>query len=69
MTTFLLSFGLLALVMLGMALGVVFAGRRLQGSCGGINNLAGSSRCVVCRRDADAASGCPKRRGAARSAQ
>lgn len=68
MTTFLLSFGLLTLVMLGMALGVVFTGRRIQGSCGGINNLTGASRCVVCRRDADATSGCPKR-GAAPSAQ
>jgi len=34
--TFLLTIGVLAAVMLGMAVGVMFAGKALRGSCGGI---------------------------------
>jgi hypothetical protein len=35
MITALLSFVLIALIMLAMAIGVIFTGRRLRGSCGG----------------------------------
>lgn len=38
MTTILLTIGVLAAVMFGMALGAIFAGKALKGSCGGLNN-------------------------------
>ncbi|MCA9659191.1 MAG: hypothetical protein KC486_12670 [Myxococcales bacterium] len=38
MTTILLSIGLIAAVMLGMAVGVIFSNRRLRGSCGGVGD-------------------------------
>jgi hypothetical protein len=41
MTTVLLSFVLFALAMLGLASGLFLSGRRIQGSCGGLNQLAG----------------------------
>lgn len=36
MTTVLLTIGVLGAVMFGMALGAIFAGKTLKGSCGGI---------------------------------
>lgn len=36
MITVLLTIGVLGAVMLGMALGVIFAGKTLKGSCGGV---------------------------------
>ncbi len=41
MTTVLLSFILFALAMLGLASGLILSGRRIQGSCGGLNRVAG----------------------------
>jgi hypothetical protein len=36
MPTILLTIAVLGAVMFGMAVGVIFAGKRLKGSCGGI---------------------------------
>lgn len=36
MTTIVLTIGVLGAVMFGMAVGVIFAGKRLKGSCGGV---------------------------------
>ncbi|MEM8760819.1 MAG: (Na+)-NQR maturation NqrM, partial [Pseudomonadota bacterium] len=38
-TTFLLTFGILLVIMLGMALGVILMGRTIKGSCGGLNAI------------------------------
>jgi hypothetical protein len=38
MPTILLTIAVLGAVMLGMAVGAIFAGKRLKGSCGGIAN-------------------------------
>ena len=38
--TFAFAFGLLTLVMLGMAIGVMFRGRTIKGSCGGLNAIS-----------------------------
>jgi len=53
MTTFLLAFGLLALIMAGMALGVIFAGKSIKGSCGGLNAISDADQCLVCKKDID----------------
>lgn len=53
MTTFLLAFGLLGLVVLGMSLGVIFMGKTIKGSCGGLNAISGADKCVVCSREID----------------
>jgi hypothetical protein len=37
LTTVLLSIGLVGALMLGMAVGVVFANKPLRGSCGGVD--------------------------------
>lgn len=53
MAEFLLAFGLLVLVVLGMSLGVILMGKRIKGSCGGLNAITGSDRCVVCAKEID----------------
>jgi len=53
MATFFLTFGLLMLIMLGMAAGVMFAGRTIKGSCGGLNAIADADQCLVCKKDID----------------
>ena len=53
MTTFLLAFALLALVMVGMSLGVMLMGKTIKGSCGGLNAISGADKCVVCQKDVD----------------
>lgn len=53
MTTFLFAFAFLLLIMLGMALGVIFKGRTIKGSCGGLNAVSGADRCMVCNKEVD----------------
>lgn len=51
--TFAFAFGLLTLVMLGMAIGVMFRGRTIKGSCGGLNAISDADKCLVCKKDID----------------
>lgn len=53
MATFLLTFILLMVVMSGMAIGVMMSGRRIKGSCGGLNAIADADKCVVCSLEID----------------
>ena len=53
MTTFFFTFGLLLLIMLGMALGVILMNKTIKGSCGGLNAISGADKCVVCSKDID----------------
>ena len=53
MATFFLTFGLLMLIMFGMAAGVMFAGRTIKGSCGGLNAISDADQCLVCNKDID----------------
>ena len=41
------------IVMLGMALGVMFSGRTIKGSCGGLNAISDADQCLVCKKDID----------------
>ncbi|MFK7966000.1 MAG: (Na+)-NQR maturation NqrM [Burkholderiaceae bacterium] len=53
MSTFILAFVLLVLVMAGMAIGVMLSGRTIKGSCGGLNAISGADKCLVCKKDID----------------
>ncbi|MEM1400650.1 MAG: (Na+)-NQR maturation NqrM [Pseudomonadota bacterium] len=53
MATFLLAFGLLLLVMLGMASGVMLKGRTIKGSCGGLNAIGDGNHCQICNKEID----------------
>jgi len=51
--TFAFTFGLLLLVMTGMALGVMLMGKTIKGSCGGLNAIADADHCLVCKKEID----------------
>ncbi|GMG88180.1 (Na+)-NQR maturation NqrM [Biformimicrobium ophioploci] len=53
MSTFLFVFGLMLLVVAGMAVGAIFANKPLKGSCGGLNKLGLKKDCPVCGGDDD----------------
>lgn len=53
MATFLFTFGLLLLIVLGMSLGVIMMGRRIKGSCGGLNAISDADQCLVCNKEID----------------
>ncbi|KMW56212.1 putative exported protein [Candidatus Rhodobacter oscarellae] len=53
METFVLSFVLLLVIMLGMALGVILMNKRIKGSCGGLNAIGDADQCLVCKKEID----------------
>ena len=53
MVTFLIAFVVLGTVIAGMSVGVMFKRKPIQGSCGGLNSIAGADKCVVCSRPID----------------
>ncbi|ASP33843.1 MULTISPECIES: (Na+)-NQR maturation NqrM [Stappiaceae] len=53
MATFVLAFALLLTVIVGMAVGVMFSGRTIKGSCGGLNAISDADHCVVCSKEID----------------
>ena len=53
MSTFILAFVLLALVMVGMSLGVILMGKTIKGSCGGLNAIGDGNECLVCHKEID----------------
>jgi hypothetical protein len=53
METFLLAFILLLLISIGMAVGVIFMGKTIKGSCGGLNAISGLDKCLICKKDID----------------
>ena len=46
-----IAFFVFVLAVVGMAIGAIFTGRRLTGSCGGIASVDDSGHCHVCGRD------------------
>ncbi len=51
MNTFLISLAVISIAVFGMAIGVIISGRRIKGSCGGMNNLMakqGEASCNIC---------------------
>ncbi len=53
METFVISFGLMLLIVIGMSLGVMLMGKRIKGSCGGLNAISDADHCVVCSKEID----------------
>jgi hypothetical protein len=53
LSTFFLAFFILLIVVVGMSVGVVVKGRTIKGSCGGLNAIEGTDKCVVCKKDID----------------
>ncbi len=51
MTTLFLTFGLMLLLITGMAVGVLAGRKPITGSCGGIQNLGLKGKCDVCGGD------------------
>ncbi|MGB0965738.1 MAG: (Na+)-NQR maturation NqrM [Litorivicinus sp.] len=51
MSTMLLAFGLMALIMIGMAVGVIFGRQPISGSCGGAARLGIGGKCSLCGDD------------------
>jgi hypothetical protein len=66
METFVFTFSLFILVTLGMSLGVMLMGKRIKGSCGGLNAISDADQCLVCKKEIDPDSplkerlGCPR---------
>jgi len=48
MTTILLSFVIMTLFILAMAVGVLMGRKPIQGSCGGLNKIGIDGECEIC---------------------
>jgi hypothetical protein len=49
MNTFIFSFSIFVVVMLGMAIGLILNNRSIKGSCGGLNDIDGlEGACDIC---------------------
>jgi len=53
MTTFIITFIILSILVGLMSLGVILMGKNIKGSCGGLNALSKSDKCLVCNKDID----------------
>ncbi|MBL4868405.1 MAG: (Na+)-NQR maturation NqrM [Pseudomonadales bacterium] len=53
MNMILVTFFVMGLVVLGMAVGVIFANKPLKGSCGGLNKIGLEGDCEICGGDMD----------------
>ena len=53
MELFLITFVCLTIIVTIMSLGVMLMGKNIKGSCGGLNAISGSEKCLVCNKDID----------------
>lgn len=50
MQVFLMTFFILAVVVIAMSLGVIFSNREIKGSCGGLNKIKGLEGSCKCEK-------------------
>lgn len=53
MTTFLLVFALMIVIVLAMSIGVLLGRKRIKGSCGGVGNIPGLESQCECENPCD----------------
>ena len=53
MELFFITFVLLIIIITIMSLGVMLMGKKIKGSCGGLNAISGSDKCSICNKDID----------------
>ena len=53
MEIFFITFIFLIVIITLMSLGVMLMGKNIKGSCGGLNTISGSDKCLVCNKDID----------------
>lgn len=53
MEIFFITFILLGIIICIMSLGAIVMGKRIKGSCGGLNAISGSDKCSICNKDID----------------
>ena len=53
MELFLITFVCLTFIVTIMSLGVMLMGKNIKGSCGGLNAISGTDKCLVCNKDID----------------
>jgi hypothetical protein len=51
MTTFILAFALIAIIIAAMSVGVIFQNKPIKGSCGGMAALGLETDCEICGGD------------------
>lgn len=51
MELFLITFVCLTIIVTIMSLGVMLMGKNIKGSCGGLNAISGTDKCLVCNKD------------------
>ncbi len=51
MTTFIITFIVMAIVIIGMAVGVIAGRPAIKGSCGGLNNVGIDNDCACSRQE------------------
>ena len=53
MEIFFITFIFLSIIIVLMSLGVMLMGKNIKGSCGGLNAVSGTDKCLVCNKDID----------------
>jgi len=53
MELFFITFVFLIIIITIMSLGVMLMGKKIKGSCGGLNAISGSDKCSICNKDID----------------
>ena len=53
MIEFLITFFFLMIIIALMSIGYIFMGKKIKGSCGGLNAISSGDKCTICNKDID----------------
>ena len=53
MEIFFITFIFIFIIIVLMSLGTLLMGKKIKGSCGGLNAISGSDKCSICNKDID----------------